>query len=357
MHRRQFLGWSVLAGTVAATGLPRPSRASSAGTNGSAHAADWAWLIGNWDVRHRRLRERLMGSNDWQDFGGKSALWATLGGLGNVDDNIIELPGNSYRGLTLRAYDPAADRWAIWWLDGRNPTRIDPPVRGRFNGDRGTFIGHDTLRGQPIVMRFIWRDIHSPRPWWEQAFSADDGAHWEVNWRNWFTRTAAQPSPLSLADDAPEDWRFLRGRWRVHHRRLREGAVGNDDASWQSFGGELTNWPVLGGHADISDERMELPQGVAHVVGMHTHDAPRHQWLAWQLDGRDPADIATPLRGGFNDGVANFRGETQRDGKTLATRISWARGGPNSVRREHSISEDGGATWKAEWNSELERIG
>lgn len=357
MHRRQFLGWSALTGTLAVTGLPLASRAKPPAAPGPGHATDWDWLIGNWDVHHRRLRERLKGNNDWQEFGGKSAFWSTLGGLGNVDDNLVELPGDPYRGLSLRAYDPATDSWAIWWLDGRNPTRIDPPVRGRFSGDSGTFIGHDTLRGQAIVMRFIWRDIHSPRPWWEQAFSGDDGAHWEVNWRNWFTRTAAQPSPLPLADDAPDDWRFLRGRWRVRHRRLREGATGSDEASWQAFGGELSDWPVLAGHGEISNERLDLPQGVAYTMGMHTYDAAQHQWLAWQLDGRDPANIATPVRGGFKDGAASFLGETQRNGKTLATRIAWTRGGPDSVRREYSISDDGGAHWKTEWTSDLERIG
>src|SRR5687768_18074005 len=52
------------------------------------HGKDWNWLVGNWDVWHRRLKERLAGSNDWQEFGGKSALWLSMNGLGTIDDNI-----------------------------------------------------------------------------------------------------------------------------------------------------------------------------------------------------------------------------------------------------------------------------
>src|SRR3546814_9649438 len=94
---------------------------------------DWRWLVGNWDVWHRRLKERLAGSDDWAEFGGKSACWPTLGGLGTIDDNILGLTNGEYRGFGIRAFDPAPRTWSIWWVDGRNPTRIDPPVVGRLD--------------------------------------------------------------------------------------------------------------------------------------------------------------------------------------------------------------------------------
>src|SRR5262245_24663577 len=66
--RRTFIGAFALTGAAAALGLsehaqgrcgPLPPRSELA-----AHAHDWDWLIGNWDVWHRRLKERLAGSND-----------------------------------------------------------------------------------------------------------------------------------------------------------------------------------------------------------------------------------------------------------------------------------------------------
>ena len=133
-------------------------------------------------VHHRRLKRRLAGSDEWEEFDGTSRRWALLGGAGNIDDNVLELPGGTYRAITLRSYDPATDRWSIWWLDGRNPGVLDPPVVGGFVDGIGTFVGAGHVRGpaDPRAVPLV-RD-HGAAGRWEQAFSDDDGATWEVNW-------------------------------------------------------------------------------------------------------------------------------------------------------------------------------
>ena len=220
--RREFLAGA--AGAAACSLLP----ASFAFAADAPHAQDWQWLVGSWDVWHRRLKDRLAGSDQWEEFPGKSAFWQALGGLGNVDDNIVDIPSGTYRGLSVRAFDPATGTWAIWWLDGAGPGGIHPPVRGTFKGDGGPFTGRDTYKGGPIVMRFRWSDVHGARPWWEQAFSPDDGASWEVNWRNYFTRTAPISKTLPRLEGDPaqaRDWDFLAGTWKVRNRRLRQRLV------------------------------------------------------------------------------------------------------------------------------------
>jgi len=171
-----------------------PSAAAAAPGPGPAltgHEHDWDWLVGRWNVRHHRLKARLAGSTEWEDFAGTSVLWLTLGGLGTVDDNVLELPGGTYRAVGLRAFDPKTGLWAIWWLDARYPTHIDPPVYGGFKDGVGTFVGDDTLDGRPIKMRFQWSKITATSAHWEQAFSPDGGATWEVNWRMDFSRVSA----------------------------------------------------------------------------------------------------------------------------------------------------------------------
>lgn len=350
--RRQFVG--TLAG-VAASSLVLPAFAASPGAAGSAaHTHDWQWLVGSWDVWHRRLKERLAGSDDWEEFPGKSVFWQTMGGLGNVDDNIVDIPSGTYRGLSIRAFDPRTGKWAIWWLDSRAATRIDPPVFGAFKADSGTFIGHDTFKGRPIVMRFRWSDVHGARPWWEQAFSADDGASWEVNWRNYFTRTSAQSKPLPKLADAPKDWDFLAGSWKVRHRRLRERLVGSDQ--WDTFAGTLLNWPVLGGKGNVSDNVMEFPGGTVRGVGIRAFDDAGGQWSSWWLDGREPAAIGTPLRGRFVDGVGTLEGDETIAGRTVKSRVQWSRITSRSARWEQSSSADGGTTWESNWISEFTRV-
>jgi hypothetical protein len=151
-------------------------------------ANDFDFFHGRWAVHHRRLKDRLAGCTEWEIFGGTTAVQPLLGGAGNVDDNVIELPAGAYRAATFRAFDPATKQWAIWWLDGRHPHAVDVPMIGRFENGIGTFFADETFRGQPIKVRFLWSGITPTSARWEQAFSPDGGKTWETNWEMDFTR-------------------------------------------------------------------------------------------------------------------------------------------------------------------------
>jgi len=149
---------------------------------------DFDFLMGAWRVFHRRLKARLAGSTTWEEFDGTCAARKILGAQGNIDDNVINIPGGTYRAATMRAFDPAMRRWAIWWLDARSPRSLDAPVVGAFEDGVGTFYAEDNLGDLPIRVRFLWTRISSASPRWEQAFSPDAGATWETNWTMDFTR-------------------------------------------------------------------------------------------------------------------------------------------------------------------------
>jgi hypothetical protein len=154
------------------------------------HLCDFDFFVGRWRVAHRRLKARLAGCTEWETFGGTSEMRLLMDGRGTIDDNVIELPAGTYRAATLRSYDAATGLWAIWWLDGRMPHRIDPqPLVGRFDAQGvGTFYADDDFEGRPIRVRFIWSDIGADSCRWQQAFSADGGESWETNWIMDFTR-------------------------------------------------------------------------------------------------------------------------------------------------------------------------
>jgi hypothetical protein len=151
---------------------------------------DWTFLYGTWRVHHRRLVARLADGDEWQEFEGTSELRPLMDGAGNVDDNVLELPGGTYRAVSLRSLDPATGLWSIWWLDGRNPGVIDVPVVGRFEDGVGRFEADDTFEGRPIRVRFLWTRTDTDSPRWEQAFSEDGGQSWETNWEMDFTRAS-----------------------------------------------------------------------------------------------------------------------------------------------------------------------
>ncbi|RYD93519.1 MAG: DUF1579 domain-containing protein [Sphingomonadales bacterium] len=151
-------------------------------------AADFDFQQGRWTVHHRRLKARLSGCTEWEEFPGTCEQRPILGGSGNVEDNLLHIASGSYRAIALRSFDAARGNWAIWWLDGRAPHALDAPVIGRFEDGVGSFYADDVLEGAPVRMRFLWLRTDTAAPRWEQALSADGGATWETNWTMDFTR-------------------------------------------------------------------------------------------------------------------------------------------------------------------------
>ena len=178
--------------SAALIGTPALAAAPTTGERAlTDHAHDFDFLIGKWKVHHRRLNGRLVGSHDWVEFDGTSELWMTMGGHGTVDDNYLALPSGPYRAVGIRGYDPKTQTWAIWWLDGRNPHKIEePPVIGNFDFKNGvgTFEGDDVNNGKPVRVRYIWSRVTKNSAHWEQAMSPDGGKTWETNWEMQFTR-------------------------------------------------------------------------------------------------------------------------------------------------------------------------
>jgi hypothetical protein len=180
---------SLISAPLLLAGLHSAAAAAAAANTQLTANGDFDFAVGKWRVHHRQLKARLAGSTEWREFDGTADFRSILGGLGCMDDNVLEHPDGAYRAVTLRAFDPKKKTWSIWWLDGRFPDRLDVPVVGTFEGDTGTFFADDTFEGKPIKVRFIWIRS-SPQPRWEQAFSPDGGKTWETNWVMSFTRAA-----------------------------------------------------------------------------------------------------------------------------------------------------------------------
>jgi hypothetical protein len=140
---------------------------------------DFDFLRGTWDVHNRRLVKALADSTEWDEFPGRSVARPIFGGGGNIDE--IDFPTKGWSGLTVRLFDPDQQQWSLFWISSRRST-VDPPVIGRFAGERGLFYGDDVHEGRPIRVRYTWSDITATSAHWEQAFSADAEQTWETNW-------------------------------------------------------------------------------------------------------------------------------------------------------------------------------
>jgi hypothetical protein len=154
----------------------------------AAAVHDFDFLFGRWTVRHRRLVTRGAGADDWDAFDGTAFTEPRMGGISNIEQH--DCPARGWRGVALRTLDLAAGDWSIYWISDRDG-RLSPPVVGRFQGDGCRLEGPDTDGGRPVVARYEWSRIGSGAPRWEQHFSYDGGATWELNWVMDFSRAAA----------------------------------------------------------------------------------------------------------------------------------------------------------------------
>jgi hypothetical protein len=147
---------------------------------------DFDFLLGRWRLHNRRLIDVLdPDCTEWVQFEATSRADPILDGLGNLERfsaPAIPPHGRPLEAITLRLFDPEAELWRIWWASTTRPRRLDPPVQGRFASGYGRFHGDDVLDGQPIKIRFIWKDITTTSARFEQAFSYDGGRHWQTNW-------------------------------------------------------------------------------------------------------------------------------------------------------------------------------
>src|SRR5947209_5300253 len=140
---------------------------------------EFDFLTGTWDVTNRWRTDFLDGSSPWEEFPAVSEASRHFDGGANFDE--ITFPTKGFSGLTLRLYDPAAQRWSLYWASKRTGT-LFPPVTGLFTDGVGEFYGEDTHNDVPVRVRFRWSGISASTAHWEQAFSTDGGTTWVTNW-------------------------------------------------------------------------------------------------------------------------------------------------------------------------------
>jgi hypothetical protein len=141
---------------------------------------DFDPLIGTWKYHLKRRQNPLTGSNTWVEFEGSGVCRKVWDGA-DLDQLVVDGPTGQIEGLTLRLYNPQSHQWRLYWAN-RKVGILDPPQIGEFKNGRGEFFAQDTVNGKMILIRFVWTNMTSNSPHFEQSFSDDGGKTWEVNW-------------------------------------------------------------------------------------------------------------------------------------------------------------------------------
>jgi hypothetical protein len=155
---------------------------------------DFDWEFGTWTTKVRVLRNPLSGMPpNWAEYRGTSTVRPVLGGRFNLVELSVAGPSGRIEGASLRLYGPQSRLWTLNYANVRDG-QLTAPVEGSFDeGGRGIFLADDRLDGRPIKVRFIITLGSTKTAHFEQAYSADGGSTWELNWIADDTRLAAAP--------------------------------------------------------------------------------------------------------------------------------------------------------------------
>ena len=149
-------------------------------------ARDFDFLMGEWNIHNRRQTR----NGEWEEFHATSTVTQVVDGLVQLDH--YEAPACPSRGhvkaVTVRTYDKTTGQWSLVWLSNYAPPDFRPVV-GTWQGDEGEFFQTiETDEGEPLDVRYLWKQLGPNDAYWEQSFSLDGGSTWDVNWTMDLTR-------------------------------------------------------------------------------------------------------------------------------------------------------------------------
>jgi hypothetical protein len=150
---------------------------------------DFDFEIGVWKTRLSRLLHPLTGSTTWVEYDGTSVVRKVWNGRANLLELEVSGPSGHIEALSLRVYNPDSHQWSLNFANSSSGT-LGVPTVGEFDHGRGEFYDQETSGGRAVLVRFVISDITADSCHFEQAFSADGGRTWEVNWTATDTRIA-----------------------------------------------------------------------------------------------------------------------------------------------------------------------
>lgn len=143
---------------------------------------DFDFEIGRWKTQLRRLTNPLSGQPaKWVEYEGTTLVTKVWDGRANLVELDVKGTAGHIEGLSLRLFNPETRQWSLNFANARSGT-LTPPTLGGFHDGRGEFYALDTFDGRDILVRFVISDVKPDSARFEQAFSADGGKTWEVNW-------------------------------------------------------------------------------------------------------------------------------------------------------------------------------
>jgi hypothetical protein len=158
---------------------------------------------------------------------------------------------------------------------------------------------------------------------------------------------------MSMENDGRNDFDFLIGTWKVHHRTLKKRLHGSIE--WLEFDGDMVSRKILNGLGNIDENLIHTKSGLVHAIALRLFNPISKEWsIYWSTDQTGILDV--PVIGGFQDGRGEFYSQEIFEGRHIYSRFIWSKITANSAQWEQAFSEDGSKTWETNWIMEFERV-
>jgi hypothetical protein len=158
---------------------------------------------------------------------------------------------------------------------------------------------------------------------------------------------------MQIENDGRNDFDFLIGTWKVHHRALKKRLKGSTD--WDEFEGDTVDRKILNGLGNMDENIIHRKTGPVHAITLRLFDPKSKEWsIYWSTNLTGTLDV--PMIGGFKDGRGEFYSQEVFEGRHIYNRFIWSKITPGSCQWEQAFSTDGGKTWETNWIMEFERV-
>jgi hypothetical protein len=327
---------------------------------------DFDYAFGVWKEHTTRLKGPLTGSTTWFEADGVSVVHPLLGGRANLVEYEGDGPAGRLSLISIRTYDPQSHQWSLNFSTPQQGALWPTPMVGEFRDARGEFYSLDEIGGRKILVRFTMIPISATAHRSEQAFSADGGRTWELNWINQYTRMSEADAARAIAErkaarvaidpadaDGRHDFDFDFGRWKTHISRRQKPLTGSN--TWVEYDGTKLVHRLWGGRANLVELDATGPAGRLQGIGLRLFDPKARQWNL-NFASLGVPTMGVPTIGAFHGKRGEFFDQEAFGDRSIQVRNVWTLGSPDASAFEQAFSDNGGASWEANWVQNDTRI-
>lgn len=161
------------------------SFAQSSATCGPPRARAFDFWVGRWNIRQKILQE----DGTYLELPAQTDVSLALDGCALIEQWEGEVQfywegmreAESMKALSVRAYDPRAGQWYIYWMDTRS-RNFDAPYVGGFADGKGEFYREWETADGKRVGRITFSDISPSSVDWRLDVSSDGRRSWTTIW-------------------------------------------------------------------------------------------------------------------------------------------------------------------------------